>query len=285
MKRLVSVVLLAAGFASTANADGIPKSYSPPTTSAPFSWTGFYVGAHVGYGWGGDNTTFFSPNDQYATALLNGKISVGGQAVSPITTDSAGVFGGIQAGYNWQMNRNWIAGIETDFSWSDINGDGSTNPLLAPPSLTGTFTINEDVEWFGTLRGRIGWLPSERWLIYATGGLAYGGLRDSFGVTTAGSFNAVLVGLGGFGMDYTNPGRCFAASSSGTEAGWTIGGGTEIALTRNISLKVEYLYVNLGGGDTFVATTLHPFTAPTSISVHTDDVEFHTVRTGINYKF
>lgn len=264
------------------------------------NWTGFYAGVHAGYGWGGDNSAFFTPNDPYSVRLLNGTLSAGGttggQPVSGVSADDKGAFGGLQAGYNWQLNRSWLAGIESDFSWSRIRSNASTLTPLNDPSLAATFNVRQDVEWFGTLRGRLGWLATDAVLIYATGGLAYGKVAESLEVTTSGTLSAVLVSTGGFGAQcYSTPtqGQCFAASSTRTSLGWTAGAGAEIELSKNITLKTEYLYVDLGGNNSFTATTSRPFNGlgatpaanPTSFNVNSSDVSFHTVRAGINYKF
>jgi outer membrane immunogenic protein len=256
-----------------------------------YEWTGFYAGAHAGYGWDGDDAAFFTPNDPYAVLFLNGGIGSGGQPVGPVSVNSNGALGGLQAGYSWQFDRTWVAGIETDFTWSDIDGSGSTTALLAQPSLTATFNVRQDVEWFGTLRGRLGYLASNDWLLYATGGLAFGRTRESLDVTTAGSFTVVRTGTGGFGANCYRPvGQCFSTSSSQTNLGWSAGVGTEIALGGNATFRVEYLFVDLGSGDPFAATVLRPNTVglstiPTSITAHTGDLNLSTVSAGINYRF
>ncbi|WP_249153093.1 outer membrane protein [Bradyrhizobium sp. AUGA SZCCT0240] len=81
-------------------------------------------------------------------------------------------------------------------------------------------TANYKLDWFGTVRGRVGFVPTERVLLYATGGLAYGHLLAS----------APLIPL----------------SWGSTRAGWTVGAGAEAAIDRNWSVKLEYLYMDLG---------------------------------------
>jgi outer membrane immunogenic protein len=152
---------------------------------------------------------------------------------------SGGLVGGT-VGYNYQWGRA-VFGVEGDIDWADING--STNngcPLGCKTSDT----------WLSTVRGRIGY-AADRFMPFVTGGAAFGDIRAS------------------------TPG--FAASSS-TNAGWTLGGGLEGAITQNWTAKVEYLYVDLGKfncglncGAGFV----------------NDNVSFHTniLRAGVNYKF
>src|SRR5205807_2250059 len=100
-------------------------------------------------------------------------------------------------------------------------------------------------KWFGTIRGRLGFVPINNILIYGTAGFAYARVDE----------NVVLnsqPGPGDFAdaafICVTGP-NCFLGSSSRIATGWTGGGGFEYALSSNISLKAEYLYVRLGSGD------------------------------------
>jgi outer membrane immunogenic protein len=102
-----------------------------------FNWTGFYVGAHIGYGWG--------------DALIDG-----------FAAEPAGIFGGAQIGYNWQAaGSRWVFGIEADIAATDIND------TIAGPTTT-------TLDYFGTIRARLGY-AQDRALFYITGGFAYGG--------------------------------------------------------------------------------------------------------------
>ena len=134
-------MLAALVFGAPANAADAPIK-GPYYKAAPvFSWTGFYIGAHVGYGWG----------DAFDGAAF---------------VDIDGAFGGAQLGYNWQFNRNWVFGIETDISASDI-GVGGFN-----------------VDWFGSTRVRLGY-AMDRTLFYATAGIGYAGTNFSSGQSAA----------------------------------------------------------------------------------------------------
>lgn len=99
--------------------------------------------------------------------------------------DLRGFAGGGQLGYNYRLNRRWVLGAEADLQY---------NPQPA---------------WWGTVRGRAGYLVTPDLLVYGTGGLAY---------------------------------------QISNTAGWTAGGGIEYAINRNWSAKAEYLYVASGGG-------------------------------------
>jgi outer membrane immunogenic protein len=133
---------------AAANAADLPVKapvYSP--VAAFYDWTGFYVGADIGGGWGHHDRALV-PNT-FANSY-----------------NSSGVIGGIHAGSNWQMQA-FVFGLETDINLAGIKGDdGSTGGTLDSTKL----------KWLGSLRGRLGY-AWDRVLIFATGGWAYGGLE------------------------------------------------------------------------------------------------------------
>jgi outer membrane immunogenic protein len=137
---LASAALVA--FAGAASAADMPARMA--TKAVPYvqmyNWTGFYIGANLGYGWARD--------------------TAGGSS-----TNLNGVIGGGQIGYNWQMN-NLVLGIETDFQGSGQRASG-TGLVLGVP-----FSVSERVRYFGTVRGRLGY-AWDRTLLYVTGGYAY----------------------------------------------------------------------------------------------------------------
>ena len=123
----------------------------PPVTYArPFSWTGLYVGAQVGYGWG-------------TTDAKSGPLSGFDQTYS---YDTNGWVGGGHAGYNWQV-QNLVFGIETDIEASSIGGNGRGSLGL---------THDTDISWIGSTRGRLG-IAYDRTLFYGTAGWAYGDMK------------------------------------------------------------------------------------------------------------
>ena len=146
-----SVIALAALASTTANAadlgpyrGGSIKDAPPPMAySRPFSWTGFYVGAQVGYGWG-------------TTDAISGPLTGFDQSYS---YDTNGWLGGAHAGYNWQR-QNLVFGLEGDIEASGLGGSG-----------IGSLGLNHstDVSWLGSLRGRLG-IAYDRTLFYATAG-------------------------------------------------------------------------------------------------------------------
>ncbi len=256
--------------------------YKAPVAVAP-SWTGFYIGANLGYGWGNRDADY-TANDP-ASALW---FTFSG-GPSPTTYKTSGVLGGLQLGYNWQFNRNWVAGLETDFNFSDINGSGSSTglmPLLAPVPFT--TTLDEHIKWFGTVRARLGYLATDNLLAYVTGGFAYGRVErtGSYVNTGPGGF-LVSGGLGGFGINCTAFATCFSGSSSKIVGGWTVGGGLEYAVWKNVNLKAEYLYVSLDSqsfNDTASAVFL-PGETPASMTVGYGRTVVSLARLGLNYRF
>jgi outer membrane immunogenic protein len=151
------------------------KAPAPPPPVS--NWTGFYIGGNSGFGWTADANVSINPLDP-ATAFVTPS---GHQIVDPasMSLTTGGWLTGVQLGYNWQFDRNWVAGIEADYDWADINGSGSTGVNMAGfgPNF-GTLNASPKVDWFGTVRARLGFLVGST-LLYATGGLARGKVDHS----------------------------------------------------------------------------------------------------------
>jgi outer membrane immunogenic protein len=128
----------------------------------------------------------------------------------------SGVAGGIQAGYNWQ-NGNFVFGIEGDLNLANASD------TFAPWQFSNP--------WFGTLRGRVGVATWNNLLLYATGGVAFGGLQAQVN----------------------------ALEEDRSHIGWTIGAGAEYALTQNWSVKAEYLYMGYASRSYTVTGADHGF--------------------------
>jgi len=133
------------------------------------------------------------------------------------------------------------------------------------------------------VRGRLGFLPTDRLLVYGTGGLAYGEVKENTSITTIGAGTNVTNGA--FGVSCVANQTCFAGSASGVRTGWTAGVGVEYAIWQNLTAKAEYLYVDLGGnsivGTAFNGNGLLPASYTASIS----GLSFNIVRGGLNYRF
>jgi len=207
-----------------------PPLISPSLTpsGAADTWGGFYVGGNAGFGFD-DSDYSISPAGCFVTGSCALVKNNPGRTFSGAFTGSDFVGGG-QVGYNYPVVHMFILGAEADFQYDGLSKSFSTSSALSAP-LTGSNTrsISQSLDFLGTVRGRVGWVPASEWLIFATGGLAYGDVKS----TTTTSFSAV--------------GDAYAGSVSGLKTGWTAGGGVEWAVDPFWSIKAEYLFVDLGG--------------------------------------
>ena len=244
------------------------------------NWSGFYIGGNVGYGWGHAHSDPTATISAIGSGLNTGNNRITSNGAST-STSLNGLLGGAQAGYNWQLG-SWVYGLEGDIQATGQSGDGlfATSALLGAVIngvvATGTLinTTTYKLPWFGTFRGRIGY-AADRWLVYATGGLAFGEISAES--TTALGFSA------GVGI----PPPAQSLSSREVRAGWVIGAGVEAAFATNWSLKVEYLHLDFGSiGQSFSTPAVPSAFASISASgnLHarlSDDIG----RIGVNYKF
>jgi outer membrane immunogenic protein len=290
----IGIAVIAVLIGTPALAADMPLK-APPPPAPTYNWTGFYVGGNVGYGWS-DPTVSFTPNDVASLDFICN--SFGFPTCPPATFSNHGALGGLQAGYNYQLNQSWVAGVEADFQWSNIKGNGTSGTFLIPfipPLLSpANFSASQNVRWFGTVRARFGYLPTNRLLLYATGGLAYGRVDENAALNTAISGATVSPGPPvvlsnefSFACPATAT-NCFFGDSSHTAVGFAVGAGGEYALWNNVSLKAEYLYVNLGRGHTVdvVAQSLAtPGTNASSFTATYTTIDFSVIRAGLNVKF
>lgn len=257
------------GFASAVSAADLPErswSKAPPLVAPAFNWSGFYAGVNVGGGWydGGNITT---------SSNVSSLIAPGNIVHVPVSnSNEAGVTAGGLIGYNYQMDRV-VLGVEADFNYVDLKSSrsGSTTAAFAG-GVTGNYNFENTsrIDWFGTVRGRIGFVPTERLLVYGTGGLAYGEVKINIADSEAFS---------------TGLSRLWLGDNSDVRVGWTAGGGLEYAFTNNWTLRGEYLYVDLGGSGT---TANFQGTDPLRSQIHYNasrENRFSVVRAALSYKF
>jgi outer membrane immunogenic protein len=270
------VLLASAGAVALAGAAFAAEPLPPPPPPPPvFTWTGVYIGINAGAHWGGQNI-YFDATDTSSLAVGGGIGVTEGLGLRPEvgTHGASGFIGGGQIGYNYQIN-SIVLGIE-----ADIDGATGTlgqtfvgsNAAIGFPEALIT-TSSQQLDWLGTLRGRLGWTPLERAMIYVTGGLAFGQSTASFA-----DINGVAIP------------PLFDFASSSRHVGWTAGGGVEYALPgpwSNWSLKVEYLYYDLGISSATVfyqnidLTGAHEFSSITGRMRQNGNI----ARAGLNYKF
>ncbi len=178
-----------------------------------------------------------------------------------------GFTGGGQMGYNFQAG-NWVYGIEADIAYTDLNETRTvTTTGLAPgraPNLQNTF--RQELEYLGTVRGRLGY-SFGRTLFYGTGGFAFGGVNNS----------ASFTGANGAPVQ-------FSGGRSDTRTGYAVGGGVEHAFAGPWSMKVEYLYYNLGRDTINVAVVPGSGGGGTGYNTRFEN-SGSLVRAGLNYRF
>ena len=226
-KLLLGIGFSFAGLACAAAAD-LPVKAPPVYTPAP-SWTGFYVGANAGFAWDANTSASFSGSPGTAVFFAANEFP------NSLTPHPSGVLGGGQIGYNWQIT-NWLVGFEADLQGSGYKGSATVNPAPTGGFATFATSVEQHSYWFGTVRGRLGFLATPDLLIYGTGGLAFGQTETSFTTVGAGLL------LGQCPTNFT----CATASSLGSQAGWTAGAGLEYMMLPHWSVRAEYLYVSLG---------------------------------------
>jgi len=279
MKKL-GIAAIAALMGLPAFAADMPYKAPPPPPPPLCIWCGFYVGVNAAYGWG-NRSVAFTPNDPLSTILFN---TLNG-APPPLSFGTSGGAGGLQLGYNWQVDRSWVLGVEADIDASNVKGSGSSTSVNTF-GIPFSETLNERITSFGTVRGRLGYLPTDNLLVYLTGGFAYGRVENTGSYVPSGGFNAVD-NADKLSYVCTAGSPCFAGSSTKGGSGLTLGGGLEYALVRNVSLKAEYLYVNLGSRSvTQTAVVVIPaFPGPASFNSNFSQTTLNVVRVGVNYHF
>jgi outer membrane immunogenic protein len=217
-----------------AKADGMQQrtAQAPGCISGPFA--GPYIGVNAGYG--RVDTTQSSTGDPSAKG-----------------DDHAFTAGG-QVGYNWQCGHV-VFGLEADFNY--VGFETNTASTSGPPPVAVNF--KDELNWFGTVRGRVGVTVHERALVYATGGLAYADSSRKFSV----------------------PSVPFRQTDDDFKTGWVIGGGIELVHDVRWLLRAEALYVDLG--DKTHSYSASPCGGPCGTANWED--KFWVARLGLSYKF
>jgi outer membrane immunogenic protein len=290
-------ILSASGFAFAAD---MAVKAPPPAPAPVYSWTGFYVGGNVGYSWGDARTDIAGS----ANAITAQQISGGFTTPSTFafadsnTARLNGIIGGGQLGYNYQFAPQWVLGFEADIQGSGERGSNSfvdpfSTPVcvavanascafFAPLNGTAATSYEAKIEWFGTVRGRLGFLLNDQLLLYGTGGLAYGRVNLTGNSVIGGSVP---------GFPLTTFSAAVPLSAAKTNTGFSVGGGVEgkfpFWLPPNWTWKLEYLYLDLGSLDaaaTFAASPPNLQVTGGTINVHTHFTD-NIVRVGLNYQF
>jgi outer membrane immunogenic protein len=212
-----------------------------PVAPQQAGWNGFYLGLNAGGGFANGRSTFSVPAGTFATVN------------NPLT----GVLGGGQIGWNGQSGA-LVYGLEADFQATGVTGAINAPCGAGLCGIGVTANYRQQVPWFGTVRGRLGYAASG-WLIYATGGYAYAQIEMDARATA--------------------PGVTATLSTRDVRSGWTVGGGIEVMLARSWSARLEYLYADFGTQRTSFAFTGLPTITDSS------RLDMNVVRVGVNYRF
>jgi outer membrane immunogenic protein len=235
---LLAATALATAGISAASAADLPSRAAPlAPVFAPvpvFTWTGFYVGGQVGYGWNANDNDFVLPG---GFVVQSGDFGDEGD----------GFLAGVHAGYNVQLG-SFVVGVEGDIE--GVFGDDDDEDVVITRDgvvFTNYGFAGNALDWQGSIRARAGF-AFDRALIYATGGFAFAGLSDGFGIV---------------------------GDDDDTLTGWTLGAGVEYAFTNNLTTRLEYRYTSFDGGSNVF----------NDVDLGDNEIEFHTVRVGLSYKF
>ena len=269
-KKIALAAALVASVSGSALAADLPSKKAPVVAPPVLSWTGFYVGANAGGLWSGNNSgslKIYGGQPGLAPALS--AIPAGRN----VFNNYGGFLGGGQVGYNYQLMQRFVIGAEADIQGmagnagaANFSGVSSANGVTY--STIGKASTN--LQYIGTVRGRVGYLVMPTLLAYGTAGFAYGGVSSTVWLATSGND-----GTGGGGsLAYSN-----------TQAGWTAGGGLEWMFLPNWSAKAEYLYHSLANGNLsggVIDTTLGQWGYGIT---GTRSYNGNIVRAGVNYHF
>jgi outer membrane immunogenic protein len=259
-KTLLAAAFVAASSLSANAADLAAKPYYKAAV-APVAytvWNKCYIGISGGYITSANSRTSITPNDPNL-ALSQ---ALGNVPTSLSSDPDGGIIGGT-VGCNYQTG-NVVFGGETDLSYTSLR---STDAVTIG-GFNVTTTYRQEMQAFGTVRGRLGYAVGPT-LFYATGGLAYGDLKESA---------TIIPGPAGIALG----GAQLAGNRDQWRAGWTVGGGVEHMISDSWSVKAEYLYYDLGRSSV-VATTFAG--APNESGTFSHRNQGHIIRAGINYQF
>lgn len=254
----------------------------PSEESRPV-WNGYYAGLNAGYDFGFGSSASNSAKIGSTDLDQNLGVDFAPYLAALIAGNSKaapnGFIGGGQVGYNLALDRG-LVGFEADMQETGAKGHGAyTNYFSSDPNNLFALTTHVDnataVDWLGTLRGRLGLFLRSDLLAYTTGGLAYG-------ETSSGTF-----------IDQKWSGTFFPFQTSGSiglnnrlMAGWTAGAGLEWMFSRDLSLKGEYLFYDLGvarygASPSSLAFGLSDTALPSTAFRYNGQI----LRVGLNYHF
>jgi outer membrane immunogenic protein len=246
---LASATMLLGATQMASAADLAPAYTKAPVPVEVWNWTGFYIGGHVGAGWGTTETTVDSVA---AAGLPAGLVAPLGLALTQ--NSRSGFLGGGQVGYNFQSG--WaVFGVQADIAGLDVKG---TTPCLT------TYSCTANSNWLATVSGRIGAVVGDKTLVYVKGGAAWMNTTQSLTVPAA-----LAVGITG-------------VSAESTSLGALLGFGAEYAFTRNWSAFMEYDYIDFGKKSVAYSLTDAGLTEVVNTTVQN---KLSIAKVGVNYRF
>ena len=255
----VLVWMAAVSPSGAADIPAAPVVKAPVAVPVTQSWYGFYIGANAGYAWGRSSI-------EYTADPFYGPFLLAAGVPGSLAGNPKGFLGGITYGSNYQINRI-VIGLDSDFDWSDIKASQSFNGTFG--GIPFTVNASHDIKWFSTTRARAGFLLTDHWLLYGTGGIANARVEAS-------SNNILNVA----GLCVVTPGGCPFGSASKTMWGWAAGAGIEYA-DGPWQFRVEYLHYDLGT----LNFTMRDFVAPLNFINASVRESGDMVRGAITYRF
>ncbi|MHB1949238.1 MAG: outer membrane protein [Gammaproteobacteria bacterium] len=284
MKKFV-LPLIAAATLSYSN-----FSESMQTINKESNWTGFYLGANAGYWKSQTNDVTTTGSVSFINQTFESGSSDIANALAQIATNSFslhpdGFIGGGQVGFNYQFSKGILLGLNTDFdglsnSNNRYNLQKTVNLADFAENYAGSLSVKQKINYLGTVRARFGYLFCPTFLIYATGGFAYGNVTlDTAWVAQESLGSAVF------------PGIATQSNVSKTLTGWTAGGGIEWLFKSNWSASLEYIYYGLNGLKTSAnlaqinASISPPSPWGSAIANTALSLSVGSIRLGVNYHF
>ena len=227
---LANLAALAITMAGSAFAADMPPIAKAPPLVERFSWTGCYLGGHIGGGWAQKDIT--DPVQVVQDSFLGAGSTVGVTTVSPSPT---GVVIGGQIGCDYQFASNFVIGVEGAASGSTMRSTRNVGLLLGNPDVA---LVKANTDFLPSLTARIGY-AFDNVLLYARGGAALAGDKYEF----SGSFT-------GLPFDFNGNDNRF---------GWVVGGGVDWAFTPHWSVNLEYDYYRFGHGNVMMIDQINAF--------------------------
>ncbi|MBN9080192.1 MAG: porin family protein [Rhizobiales bacterium] len=288
-----SIVAASVGLMGAAQAADWSGGLAPARVSE-HNWTGFYIGGHLGYGIDKQRATSSASVTPSFLGLLFEPGAIAEQRDSAQQSRFRSVLGGVQVGYNYQYGR-FVFGAEGDVTFGNLkagaasssvqNLSGTLNAIGAAElnmnpgdvistSSGSTFSARHRLGTFGTLRGRVGY-AFDRYLVYLTGGVAFADMQTSATFTNFITASPNIIAANPiFAVILAAGNNTSSTKTSRFAVGGSFGGGVEVALTANWSVKAEYLYLALPNQNVFLGGNFRSFSNT-----------FHVARAGLNYRF